>query len=72
MSRIGRLPIQIPAGVKVSVGEGVVNVEGPLGKADEHLDHLSFIARLIGSQTQRERILHATDPDELFDMIATN
>ena len=44
----------------------------PEGHPEEHLDHLSFIARLIGSQGQRERILHATDPDELFEMIATS
>ena len=44
----------------------------PEGKANEHLDHLSFIARLIGSQAQRERILHARDPDELYELIAMN
>ena len=32
MSRIGRLPIAIPQGVKVSVAANVVSVEGPLGK----------------------------------------
>ncbi|MCQ2603979.1 MAG: 50S ribosomal protein L6 [Spirochaetia bacterium] len=32
MSRIGRLPIQVPAGVKVSVAEGLITVEGPKGK----------------------------------------
>jgi large subunit ribosomal protein L6 len=32
MSRIGKLPIAVPAGVKVSVADGVVNVEGPKGK----------------------------------------
>jgi len=31
MSRIGRLPVQIPAGVDVTVGEGEVAVKGPLG-----------------------------------------
>lgn len=44
----------------------------PEGHPEEHLDHLSFIARLIGSQAQRERILHATDPGELYEMIATS
>jgi large subunit ribosomal protein L6 len=31
MSRIGRLPVQIPAGVDVTVGEDEVAVKGPLG-----------------------------------------
>ncbi|WP_320130026.1 50S ribosomal protein L6 [uncultured Sphaerochaeta sp.] len=32
MSRIGKLPIAVPTGVKVSVADGIVNVEGPKGK----------------------------------------
>jgi len=32
MSRIGKLPIVIPAGVKVSFKDSVINVEGPKGK----------------------------------------
>ena len=32
MSRIGRLPINIPAGVSVSVNPGVVTVKGKLGE----------------------------------------
>lgn len=32
MSRIGRLPIPLPDGVKVAVEAGVVRVEGPRGK----------------------------------------
>jgi large subunit ribosomal protein L6 len=32
MSRIGKKPISIPAGVKVSVSEGAVEVQGPKGK----------------------------------------
>lgn len=31
MSRIGKHPIVIPAGVKVALGEGVLSVEGPKG-----------------------------------------
>jgi large subunit ribosomal protein L6 len=32
MSRIGRMPIAVPSGVKVHVAEGSVRVEGPKGK----------------------------------------
>lgn len=32
MSRIGKLPITIPSGVKVAVADATVTVEGPKGK----------------------------------------
>jgi large subunit ribosomal protein L6 len=34
MSRIGKLPVAIPAGVKVTVSPDVITVEGPKGKLD--------------------------------------
>ena len=34
MSRIGKQPVVIPGGVKVRVGDGKVNVEGPKGKLE--------------------------------------
>lgn len=38
MSRIGRMPVEIPAGVTVTVAEGnVVTVKGPLGTLTERL-----------------------------------
>ncbi len=39
MSRIGKLPVEIPDKVKVSVSEGnLVAVEGPKGKLSRHFD----------------------------------
>ena len=32
MSRIGKQPIAIPGGVKVTIDKGMVKVEGPKGK----------------------------------------
>jgi len=32
MSRIGNKPVNVPSGVKVSVADGTITVEGPLGK----------------------------------------
>jgi large subunit ribosomal protein L6 len=32
MSRIGKIPVKVPAGVKVSFNNGTINVEGPKGK----------------------------------------
>jgi large subunit ribosomal protein L6 len=37
MSRIGKKPIPIPAGVKIAVSEGVVEVQGPKGKLTQAL-----------------------------------
>jgi large subunit ribosomal protein L6 len=38
MSRIGKLPITVPAGVKVHVADGRVRVEGPTGKLERRID----------------------------------
>ncbi len=40
MSRIGKLPVAIPAGVKVSVANGSVHVEGPKGKLSQDFNPL--------------------------------
>jgi large subunit ribosomal protein L6 len=37
MSRVGRKPIPIPAGVKVEVGETMLRAEGPQGKVSQAL-----------------------------------
>ena len=37
MSRIGRMPITVPSGVKVNVADGSVRVEGPKGKLAREL-----------------------------------
>jgi len=38
MSRIGKLPISIPAGVEVKVNDAVVSVKGPLGELTQKID----------------------------------
>ncbi|MDD7416480.1 MAG: 50S ribosomal protein L6 [Treponemataceae bacterium] len=40
MSRIGKLPVSIPAGVKVSVANNTVTVEGPKGKLTQEFNDL--------------------------------
>lgn len=35
MSRVGKKPIPVPAGVKVTIANRVVTVEGPLGKLEQ-------------------------------------
>ena len=42
----------------------------PAEQHTEHLNHLSCIARLIGTESQRQRILQAREPEELFKIIS--
>jgi large subunit ribosomal protein L6 len=65
MSRIGRKPITVPAGVKVALQGGKVNVEGPLGK-------LSFTphptVKVVWNETEKSIVASAdpkADPDEV-------
>ena len=44
MSRIGKLPINIPAGVTVSLKDNVVSVKGPKGELSQFV-HPSKIGR---------------------------
>ena len=37
MSRIGKIPVAIPSGVSVVVGEGAVQVKGPKGELSTHI-----------------------------------
>ena len=43
MSRIGRLPITIPAGVEVKCDEGMVTVKGPKGELSQSISDLISI-----------------------------
>jgi large subunit ribosomal protein L6 len=57
MSRIGKQPVAVPAGVKVSVANRLVKVEGPKGKLQfEH--HPNMTVKLDGST------LTVTRPDD--------
>lgn len=38
MSRIGKMPIAIPAGVTVTLNDGVVAVKGPKGEMSQKVD----------------------------------
>ncbi|MGH7821847.1 MAG: 50S ribosomal protein L6 [Candidatus Binatia bacterium] len=44
MSRIGKLPVKVPQGVKVSLGAGSVAVEGPKGRLEASLDRCVDVA----------------------------
>ena len=55
MSRIGKQPVVIPAGVKVSVANGVVKVEGPKGKL-ETTYHPNMTVKVDGAQLTVTRL----------------
>ena len=54
MSRIGKQPVVIPAGVKVVVAGGVVKVEGPKGKLETPY-HPNMIVAVEGPQLTVQR-----------------
>jgi large subunit ribosomal protein L6 len=54
MSRIGKAPVVIPAGVKVNVADGTVRVEGPKGKL-EFAHHPNMVVKSDGKQLTVER-----------------
>ena len=58
MSRIGRLPIEVPAGVTVTIGEdNVITVKGPLGELTK-----SFPAAI--KVEQEANVIHVTRPND--------
>ena len=63
MSRIGKLPVAIAAGVKVSVSGQTVNVEGPKGKLSKSFDPVVAIkvdgAKVLVTPTADTRFANA-------------
>ena len=49
MSRIGKLPIKIPAGVNVTMTDGVVTVKGPKGELSQQVDS-SIIVKIADGE----------------------
>ena len=76
MSRIGRLPIAVPAGVQVDVNGSFVKVKGPKGELKRDFSPLIGISQENGqiaitrrSDTPAERALHGTTRAVLHNMI---
>ena len=58
MSRIGKLPVDLPAGVTVTVGaDNVVSVKGPLGQLSQQVDP-DITVKVEGN------VLHVTRPTD--------
>jgi large subunit ribosomal protein L6 len=76
MSRIGKQPVVIPAGVKVAIDKGTIKVEGPKGKLS-FTHHPSMKVASDGKQltvqrpddTKQNRALHGTTRAILNNMI---
>lgn len=62
MSRIGRMPVEIPAGVTVTIGEGnIVTVKGKLGELTESFSHRMTI------KVENNQIIVSRPTDEKED-----
>ena len=63
MSRIGKLPVTIPAKVKVAVQDGTVSVEGPKGKVQQAFDSVVKIevadGKVVVTPQAETRFAHA-------------
>jgi large subunit ribosomal protein L6 len=76
MSRIGRMPISVPGGVKVHVADGTVRVEGPKGKLSRTMPREVTVA-VDGStvnvarteETRRARGIHGLSRKLVANMV---
>jgi large subunit ribosomal protein L6 len=76
MSRIGRLPIEVPAGVDVQVEPGLVRVKGPKGQLEQRISPDLSIDRQesqlhVKRPTDRgeHRALHGLTRSLVFNMV---
>src|SRR5437763_10567878 len=59
MSRIGKQPIAVPAGVKANVADGKVRVEGPKGKLE-----LAYHPAMLVKLDDKTKAIQVTRPDD--------
>jgi large subunit ribosomal protein L6 len=76
MSRIGKLPIQVPSGVEVQLEHGLVRVKGPKGQLQQKVSTELTIERddsqlLVKRPTDRgeHRALHGLTRSLIFNMV---
>lgn len=61
MSRVGRLPITVPAGVTVDVKGSLVTVKGPLGTLTQTIENKAISLKLEGAEVN---VVRANDDKE--------
>ena len=76
MSRIGRKPIELPAGVSVSISPGRVMVNGPLGELSQHVPARMNVEQEDGSvvvtrpsERGEDRALHGLTRTLIANMV---
>ncbi len=76
MSRVGKLPIPVPAGVKIQINDGVVRVEGPKGKLEHRVPPAVTVEVADGTlkvgrkdETRETRSLHGLTQRLLGNMV---
>jgi large subunit ribosomal protein L6 len=76
MSRIGKLPIQVPSGVEVQLEHGLVSVKGPKGQLQQKVSTELTIERddsqlVVKRPTDRgeHRALHGLTRSLIFNMV---
>jgi large subunit ribosomal protein L6 len=76
MSRVGKSPIQVPAGVKVSITGHTVQAEGPKGKLSFTVHERVSVAKegdvitlSRGSESKQDKALHGTSRAMVFNVI---
>ena len=76
MSRIGKLPIEIPQGVKVNIDNTLIKVEGPKGKLQQQTlpevridikDNLAVVTRM--NESKKARSMHGLYRNLLNNMV---
>jgi len=70
MSRIGKLPIDIPAGVKVALNSGVVCVEGPKGKLQQDV-HQKAAVKIDGNVITVDKVDNTKLARSIFGLTRT-
>jgi len=76
MSRVGRQPVPVPAGVKVELTDGEVRVQGPQGRLSHRLP-AEVAVRVEGSsviverrgESKRHRAMHGTVRSVIANMV---
>ena len=63
MSRIGKMPVNILAGVKIDIKDGTIKVEGPKGKLSRE------IPRGVEVKVDSGKIIARDSPDQLIDKL---
>jgi len=76
MSRIGRLPVPVPAGVTVEIEPGLVKVKGPKGELSEQISRDLDVEQADGSLTVgrptnrgEHRALHGLTRSLIYNMV---